>query len=271
FSTVFGFMDVFLGATDQQQKAAATRLINDHELELLEHLHGRRPELVNDWINGVQAEMLEKEVKKLAETLCLQYGERVTSILHDASIDGLLADAEAIAPTLFLGLRSAGAMPEDLTDNNSRKEHRAILATIISMLCYSQNEKASSFRLSVSIFLLASSASRALFDVLHHAGICLSYTHTIAQTKTLTSERLQHMLHVVRTSVVMIVWDNLNIGFRVEQERADSKDHFDNGTTATMIPVFGVKPGDLPLRLLSPLKTATPDLEFKLNLDYLPT
>ncbi|KAJ7064171.1 hypothetical protein C8F01DRAFT_984216 [Mycena amicta] len=271
FSTVFGFMDAFVGATDQQQKAAATRLINDHGLELLEHLHGRRPELVNDWINGVQAEMLEKEVKKLAETLRLQYGERVTSILHDASIDGLLADAEAIAPTLFLGLRSAGAMPEDLADNNSRKEHRAILATIISMLCYSQNEKASSFRLSVSIFLLASSASRALFDVLHHAGICLSYTHTIAQTKTLTSERLQHMLHVVRTRVVMIVWDNLNIGFRVGQERADSKDHFDNGTTATMIPVFGVKPGDLPLCLLSPLKTATPDLEFKLNLDYLPT
>ncbi|KAJ7061273.1 hypothetical protein C8F01DRAFT_1210307 [Mycena amicta] len=271
FSTVFEFMDAYLGATDQQQKAAATRLINDHGVHLLEHLHGRRPELVNSWIESVQSEKLEKEVKKLAETLRPQYGERVTAILHDSSIDSLLLDAEAIAPTLFSGLRSAGAMPEDLADNSSRKEHRAILATIISMLCYAQNEKASSFRLSMSIFLLASSASRALFDVLHHAGLCLSYTHTIAQTKTLTTERLQHMLHVVRTSVVMIIWDNLNIAFRVGQERTDSRDHFDNGTTATMIPLFGVKPGDLPLSLLSPLKTATPNLEFRLDLDYLPT
>ncbi|KAJ7054575.1 hypothetical protein C8F01DRAFT_995323 [Mycena amicta] len=271
FSTVFEFIDAYFGATEQQQKAAATRLINDHGIEILEHLHGRRPQLVDDWINSVQSAKLEKEVKKLAETLRPQYGDRVSTLLHDFSIDGLLTDAEAVAPTLFAGLRSAGAMPDDLEGGESRKEYRVILATIFSMLCYSQNEKSSNLRLTMSIFLLASSASRGLFDVLHHAGICLSYTATIAKTKDLGLERIQHMLRVVSTSVVMIIWDNLNIAFRVGQQRSDSKDRFDNGTTATMIPLFGVKPGELPLSLLSPLKTATPNLEFRLDLDYLPT
>nr|GAT50185.1 predicted protein [Mycena chlorophos] len=154
---------------------------------------------------------------------------------------------------------------------DSRKEYRVVLATILSMLCYSQNEKASSMRLTMSIFLLASSASRALFDVLHHAGICMSYTTTVEKAGQMGQEPLQTILKIVKTSVILIVWDNINLAFKVGQQRADAKDHFDNGTTASMLKAYGVKPGDLPLKLLTPPTKSTPNLKFNLREDYLPS
>jgi len=46
----------------------------------------------------------------------------------------------------------------------------------------------------------------------------------------------------------MLIWDNLNIAFKVSEQRHDSKDHFNNRTTATLIPLYGVECGELPLK-----------------------
>ena len=43
--------------------------------------------------------------------------------------------------------------------------------------------------------------------------------------------------------------DNLNIAFKVSEQRDDSKDHFDNGTTVALVPLFGVEYGGLPVTL----------------------
>nr|GAT48060.1 predicted protein [Mycena chlorophos] len=271
FDTMYQFLDSLFGATDRQQKAATTRLVNEHGVEILNHLNERRPELVADWMAAANKKILEQEVKVLAENLRPNYGERVMDTLQAFAVDDLLADAERLAPTLWHALKAAGAMPDDLESVDSRKEYRVVLATILSMLCYSQNEKASSMRLTMSIFLLASSASRALFDVLHHAGICMSYTSTLEKTGQMGKERLQTILRIVETSVILIIWDNINIAFKVGQQRADAKDHFDNGTTASMLKAYGVKPGDLPLDLLPPQTTSTLDLKFNLREDYLPS
>lgn len=126
YKTVFEFMDAYLGADDPQQKAAATRLINNHGTKLLDHLHARRPALVEDWMASVNAIALEKEVKALSDRLRPQYGTQVSHILSDFSIDKLLKDASEVAPTLCSGLRSAGAMPDDMEDDTSRKEYRVV-------------------------------------------------------------------------------------------------------------------------------------------------
>lgn len=56
----------------------------------------------------------------------------------------------------------------------------------------------------------------------------------------------------------MLIWDNLNIAFRVGEQRKASKDHFDNGTTATLIPLFDVNFGGLPLDLKPPREGRRP-------------
>jgi hypothetical protein len=60
----------------------------------------------------------------------------------------------------------------------------------------------------------------------------------------------------------MIIWDNLNIAFRVGEQRKASKDHFDNGTTATLVPLFGVEFGGLSLDLKPKRDSCLPVLNF---------
>ena len=99
------------------------------------------------------------------------------------------------------------------------------------------------------MFFLACGTSRSLFDVLNHAGISLSYTQAIAKLKKLGLERLEETRKIAHTRAFMVIWDNLNIAFKVSEQRHDSKNHFDNGTTATLVPLYGVEYGGLPVTL----------------------
>ena len=83
----------------------------------------------------------------------------------------------------------------------------------------------------------------------NHAGISLSYTQAIAKLKKLGLERLEQTRKIAHTCAFMIIWDSLNIAFKVREQRHDSKDHFDNGTTATLVPLYGVEYGGLPAPL----------------------
>ena len=120
------------------------------------------------------------------------------------------------------------------------------------------------------LYLLACGTSRSLFDVLNHAGITLSYSQAVSKLKKLGQERLAQTQEIARTRAFMIIWDNLNIALRVSEQRHDSKDHFDNGTTATLVPLYDVEYGGLPLSLKPKRMTRVPVLDFT-AVDLLPT
>jgi len=100
------------------------------------------------------------------------------------------------------------------------------------------------------------------FDVLNHAGFTLSYTAAVRKIKALGQERLLEIIGLTGTRAFMIIWDNLNIAFRVGEQRKASKDHFDNGTTATLIPLFDVDFGGLPLDLKPRCDSRKPIIDF---------
>ena len=112
------------------------------------------------------------------------------------------------------------------------------------------------------IYLLACGASRSQFDILNHAGFTLSYTAAVIKIKMLGAERLREIVGIAKMHAFMIIWDNLNIAFCVGEQRQVSKDHFDNGTTATLVPLFGVNFGDLPLSLKPERNSCLPMLNF---------
>ncbi len=80
----------------------------------------------------------------------------------------------------------------------------------------------------------------------------LSYCSAVHKIKDLGEEQCRCLVEIVHHMAFMIIWDNLNFAFRAAQQCADSKDHFDNGTTATLVPLYGVKFGELSLDLLPP-------------------
>ena len=126
------------------------------------------------------------------------------------------------------------------------------------MLTCCRNEHRSKFQTTTHIYLLVCSTSCSKFDVLNHAEFMLSYTAAIVKIKTLGAEKLCKIVGIAKTHMFMVIWDNINIAFHVGEQWKASKDHFDNRTTATLIPLFGVDFGGLPF-----------DMKPKCNL-YLP-
>jgi hypothetical protein len=106
--------------------------------------------------------------------------------------------------------------------------------------------------------------------VLNHVGFTLSYTAAVRKIKALGQERLLEIVGLTGTRAFMIIWDNLNIAFRVGEQRKASKDHFDNGTTATLMPLFDVDFGGLPLDLKPRRDNRKPIFDFDAT-DMLPT
>lgn len=88
--------------------------------------------------------------------------------------------------------------------------------------------------------------------------------------RALSKERLDELVRLVRTRAFMIIWDNLNISFRVGEQRDGSKDHFDNGCTATLVALFGVEFGGLPLHLKPNRDSRLPVLDWD-HSDTLPS
>lgn len=138
------------------------------------------------------------------------------------------------------------------------------------MLAKSQNEHSTEYQMTMCMYFLACGTSHSLFDILNHAGITLSYTQAVSKLRKLGAERLARTLVLVRTQPCMIIWDNLNIAFKVGEQRHNSMDHFDNGTMATLIPLFGVEPGGLPLDIKPPRSCRKPLLTFGPQ-DLIPT
>jgi len=66
------------------------------------------------------------------------------------------------------------------------------------------------------------------------------------------------------------VLNNLSIAFKVSKQWHDSKDHFDNGTTATLVPLYGIEYGGLPVTLKPKCERRNTILDIKPK-DLVPT
>ena len=113
-------------------------------------------------------------------------------------------------------------------------------------------------------------ASHTQFNVLNHVGFTLSYSSAVGNIKELGQEQLCEIISFMGQCAFMILWDTLNIVFQVGKQCKDSKDHFDNGTTATLIPLFYVEFDGLPLDLKSPQDNWCPVIDFT-HEDLLPS
>ncbi|KAJ7021117.1 hypothetical protein C8F04DRAFT_973181 [Mycena alexandri] len=139
-----------------------------------------------------------------------------------------------------------------------------------------RSQKANNFQLVIGLFLLGSGASKREMEVLAHAGLSVAYKTITEHVKQLSKEGLDKIREIVQAGMVQIVWDNLNIAFKVAAQRLNAKSHFDNGTTSTMIPVFDpatggqAAHGTLPLDLKPERERTLPVLDWTSD-DVLPS
>ncbi|KAJ7760051.1 hypothetical protein DFH07DRAFT_771940, partial [Mycena maculata] len=177
----------------------------------------------------------------------------------------MLSEAMIAAPNLCELLMLMG-----MTSDVGQNDNKLVLVTVLCMLAQSQNKHANEFQEIMGTYFLACSTPRHQFDVLAHAGLTVSYIKAISDLKKLSAEGLARLRRMVQEKACMIVWDNLTIAFKVGKQRHDSKDTFENGTTATLIVLYGVLRGEHELELLEPRTTWKPVFDFE-PMDTLPT
>lgn len=104
----------------------------------------------------------------------------------------------------------------------------------IAMMSYGRSQRRNLVQKLLSIFLKAGGLAARSNDTTHALGITMSqkwiYTGTNKIAQAQREERDRQM--------AIYPWfgghDNLNIGFKVYQQRVDSQNHFDSGTAATI-------------------------------------
>ncbi|KAJ7877264.1 hypothetical protein B0H14DRAFT_3859029 [Mycena olivaceomarginata] len=224
YKTLHEFLADLLATKDQHQSSQVSQTLINHGDELLELIRARQPELVS---RAKESALLWKAFRWNASSLML-------SISHQ------------LFASFFARWRGEEA------DENSGKEKRRdvdlVLSTVICMLVQTRNEKSSEYQTTMSFYLLACGATRSQFEVLNHAGICLSYRSTLRKVKDLGQERLA----------------------------ASGSNALVPTITSTTAPprlssfFGGFAVGDLPLEILPPRKTRLPVLEFTAD-DLLPS
>ncbi|KAF6745813.1 hypothetical protein DFP72DRAFT_992947 [Ephemerocybe angulata] len=272
FTSLWDFQAALHTTKNQQISAALTRSYrhSNRGTDMLGFLADRieRP-LIDEWVSKRFLDVLQREGAALAAMLVPEEGANVSSALARYSLPQLLLDAKEAAPNLVQALSTVLLYKEG--DEDSRRKRDVVLANMLSTVAQTRHERASTYQIVASLYLYACGATKSLYEVLNHAGFALSYTSATIKLKELSRERVTELKRLVRTQPCMIAWDNVNIPFRVNEQRVASKDHFDNGTTATLIPLFAVAPGTLPLSLLPPRLTRRITFDFKPETDLLPT
>ncbi|KAJ7106457.1 hypothetical protein C8R43DRAFT_963334 [Mycena crocata] len=264
-TTTYQFFEDFFASNDQEISRQASSLLGHHGAELLDLMHAKRPDVVGRWALKTSLPAIAPEGRNLVDLLRPDPTQTYTSRLESWSLETMLLEATKVAPNLCELLMSMG-----MTSDVGRQDNKLVLVTMLCMLAQAQNERANEFQEVMGTYFLACSTPRRQFDVLAHAGLTVSYSKAINDLKGLSAEGLARLRCMVQEKACMIVWDNLNIAFKVSEQRHNSKDSFENGTTGTLIALYGVLRGELELELLEPRTTRKPVIDFE-PMDTLPS
>ncbi|KAJ7135486.1 hypothetical protein C8R43DRAFT_956002 [Mycena crocata] len=248
-----------------------TQYIQRHGTEHVEGMFKRSKEAKDEYISGVMEEIFQREGRAIQKILTRDSTTTVTDLLKEFSMDKLADEIEAAAPMLWAAL-AVLATPDQATrreaDGENRRNKGLVFTTICALISVMRSQKANNLQLVIGLFLLGSGASKREISVLAHAGLSISYQGIIDHVKKLSSEGLANIRELVKSCMVQVVWDNLNIAFKVAEQRLKAKTHFDNGTTATVIklsdPSTGgdVPHGTLPLEMKPPRERTLPVLDW---------
>ncbi|KAF7341771.1 hypothetical protein MSAN_02031500 [Mycena sanguinolenta] len=253
-------------AEDYRTTAVVTRVLRSHGTKLLEKWTERAPEAVDTFLSARVIEEIQHEGRAIQSFLTREPKTQVTHLLSSFDMKGLGSKLKELAPMLWDILAAASTTHNLATEApETRRDRSLVFTTVCAMISILRSQKANNFQAVIALFLLGSGASKRETEVFAHAGISLSYKSVMNYLDTLSQEGVLQFRAVWRECMCSLVWDNLNIAFRVESQRLDNKNHFDNGTTATLIPIYNpftneprTARGTLPLSMKRPRTSTMP-------------
>ncbi|KAJ7890049.1 hypothetical protein B0H14DRAFT_3705721 [Mycena olivaceomarginata] len=200
---------------DPKMTAMVTKALQTHGPELLDKWVERAPESVDTFLSKRLADLVQREGQAIQNYLTRESKTQVTHLLSSFDMQGLGVKLKEMAPTLWEVLTAASSTHSLSTEvPETRRDRSLVFTTVCAMMSILRSQKANNFQAVIALFLLGSGASKREIEA------------------SLNFRRFGERV-CARSS-----GDNLNIAFRVESQRLDNKNHFDNGTTATLIPIY---------------------------------
>ncbi|KAJ7622080.1 hypothetical protein FB45DRAFT_838282 [Roridomyces roridus] len=246
-----------------------TQLLRAHTAEFVDAIAKRAPSQVDQVCSEHVARLVAREGRAIQELLTHKPHVKVNDLLANFNLQGLSEQLKLVAPVFWGLLESVSdTIPKQESEetpasSKRKRDNNMVFTTACAMMSLLRSQKANNFQAVIGLFLFGSGAAKREIEVFSHAGISLSYKSVMKYIENLSIEGVKQFQAVWKECECSIVWDNLNIAFRVESQRLDNKNHFDNGTTATLIPIYNPITGEsrtprgtLPLNMKPP-RTST--------------
>ncbi|KAJ7820388.1 hypothetical protein B0H14DRAFT_3089251 [Mycena olivaceomarginata] len=262
------FQGVFRPGGDQYTSRKITAYVQKHGAELARTILARSESAKEDYISTELAEIYQREGRAIQDVLT----RNSTTTLAVGLGRPLRCCGEHWWS--FRSLTKIRLRREPVRLENTKASY--VFTTICTLISLMRSQKANNFQLVIGLFLLGSGASKREIEVLAHAGLSISYSTITEHVKGLSKEGMVRIRELVKECMCQIVWDNLNIAFRVAAEHLKAKNHFDSGTTATVILVFdpatggNARHGTLPFSMKPPRERTLPVLDWTAE-DTLPS
>ncbi|KAJ7273101.1 hypothetical protein C8J57DRAFT_1063358, partial [Mycena rebaudengoi] len=186
--------------------------------ELIKRVPSIGEEFIDQKFDEKLNKVLRKEGKAIQHLLSRDWTTSVTELLKEFSMEELGRQLEDVAPTVWRildGIGQAGAETRRASQGEARRQKSLVFTTVCAMLSISRSQQANNYQVVIGIFLLASGASKREMEVLAKAGLSTSYTMIKEHVATLSKEGTEHFRQLIKQQMCFIVWDNLNIAFRV--------------------------------------------------------
>ncbi|KAG0358174.1 hypothetical protein BGX24_006059, partial [Mortierella sp. AD032] len=87
----------------------------------------------------------------------------------------------------------------------------------------------------MGLYLYSAGCTRKVIDILHGAGLSVSFPTINRLLEDLTKNALKGIKQAAKRDPWLLVYDNINFAKRKYDQRVGNADDFESGTTATMI------------------------------------
>ncbi|KAH9174084.1 hypothetical protein EDB89DRAFT_2068033 [Lactarius sanguifluus] len=208
---------------------------------------------VKSWVESMVLQTIKKEVNAATQSGDLQITERKinSSFATGLSFDELKAMVRQHCP-MFLRLLVGAITTSQQAGSASKvqlaaKEHAA--AFVILNLLGARSQKNSYAHHVMGLYLYSTGATRQQISVMNHLGLSISYTdvhrhkHRLGTLEALSESMRKVTREVAASDLYVLVYDNINMVWKVAEQILGRTDSMENGTCATLVPLFRVAIG----------------------------
>ncbi|KAI0339474.1 hypothetical protein BDW22DRAFT_1456337 [Trametopsis cervina] len=177
--------------------------------------------------------LINKEMRNLAPVFLSPIKEVTEETLLAIDLKEISRSCQAKAPTLWTVLHNASTTPLQLK-RAKYKDHTAPITMMVSICSYGRSHFRNKLQQANGIYLKASGLSAKGLDTTNAYGLTMSQRWIYNLVESLSDASHKARNTDIQKYPTAAGCDNINLGFKVFEQRGSHQSHFDSGTAGTI-------------------------------------